>query len=181
MYFYPMDIRQILKTLSLAAFLLIPFACEEVSEEEYPDEPVVDYQGFSLYITTDELGNKTLVGRLNFEFTDGDGNLGFQDKEENSDPGLPDSLKYNFYLQLYDLQGYDWVEIPASEGGFLKYRIPYLDKQPTKGTMELDISYPLIIHDTIFYTFFIVVRDFNHSNTDSTEVIVLSGIDLQEI
>ena len=44
--------------------------------------------------------------------------------------------------------------------------------------MDLEISYPLIKHDTIFYTFFIFDRDYNRSNTDTTDVIVLSGIDL---
>jgi len=46
--------------------------------------------------------------------------------------------------------------------------------------MDLDISYPIIVHDTIFYTFYIVDRSFNRSNTDSSEVIVLSGINLDE-
>jgi len=62
-----------------------------------------------------------------------------------------------------------------------EYRIPYLDKQPLKGTMDLEISYPIIKYDTIFYTFYIYDRDYNRSNTDSTEVIVLSGIDLDDI
>ena len=47
--------------------------------------------------------------------------------------------------------------------------------------MDLDISYPVIVHDTIFYTFYIVDRSFNRSNTDTTDVIVLSGIDLDEL
>ncbi len=84
-------------------------------------------------------------------------------------------------MQLYDLQGYEYVKIPESEGGVLKYRIPFLNKQPLKGTMDLDISYPVIVYDTIFYTFYIVDRSFNSSNTDTTDVIVLSGIDLDEL
>ncbi|MCP4310756.1 MAG: hypothetical protein GY790_05800 [Bacteroidetes bacterium] len=161
----------------IGLFLLV--SCEEVAPV-YPDEPVIDYLGFSIYVTLDELGNKTVMGRLSFDFTDGDGNLGLHPLPENTDPDLPDSLKYNFYLQLYDLKGYDFVEIPESEGGILRYRIPHLDKQPLKGTMDLDISYPLIIHDTVFYTFYVVDRSFNRSNTDTTDVIVLSGINLEE-
>lgn len=165
------------KLLLLTLLLLLPFSCEEI-EPEYPDIPHVDYQSFGLYVTTDELENRTLAGRLSFEFTDGDGNIGLAPLDENTNPDLPDSLKYNFYLQLYDLQGNEYVKIPAEEGGELRYRIPYLDKQPLKGTMDLDIFYPLIVHDTVFYTFYIVDRTFNHSNTDTTEVLVLSGIDL---
>jgi hypothetical protein len=154
-------------------------SCDEKITETYPDEPVVDYQYFGIYISEDALGNQVVISRITFDFTDGDGNLGL-DPEENSNPLDPDSVKYNFYLQLYDLQGYEFVQIPESEGGILKYRIPKLDKQPTKGIMDLDISYPVIVHDTIFYTFYIVDRTFNQSNTDTTDIIVLSEIDLNE-
>jgi len=167
--------------LSIWVVFLLMVSCEELTPE-YPDEPVVDYQGFGLYVMEDELGNLTLMGRLTFDFTDGDGNLGLPALDENTNPDLPDSLKYNFYMQLYNLQGYDFVKVPEENGGILKYRIPYLNKQPLKGTIDLDISYPVIgIYDTIFYTFYIVDRSFNQSNTDSTEVIVLSGIDLNEL
>jgi len=162
-------------------FLLLPvLSCNQI-DPVYPDEPVVDYQRFGLFIVVDQLGNKTLMGQLTFDFTDGDGNLGLPPLEDTLDLNLPDTVKYNFFLQLYDLQGYTYVKIPDEQGGILKYRIPYLDKQPLKGTMDLEISYPVIKHDTIFYTFYIFDRDFNRSNTDTTDVIVLSGIDLDEI
>jgi hypothetical protein len=158
---------------------MILVSCNETADV-YPDEPVVDYQGFGIYISEDELGNKVVIGRITFDFTDGDGNLGLQPLEENSNPLLPDSLKYNFFLQVYDLEGYEFVKVPESKGGILKYRIPYLNKHPLKGTMDLDISYPLIVYDTIFYTFYIMDRSLNRSNTDTTDVIVLSGIDLDQ-
>ena len=161
----------------LFSTLLLMISCNEV-DPVYPDEPVVDYQGFGLYITTDPLGNNTLIGQLTFDFTDGDGNLGLLPLVDTSDLNLPDTVKYNFFLQLYDQQNYEFVEIPDEDGGVLKYRIPYLDKQPLSGTMDLEISYPVIKYDTIFYTFYIYDRDYNRSNTDSTDVIVLSGIDL---
>jgi hypothetical protein len=160
--------------------LLLLGSCEEISPT-YSDIPEVDYQGYQLLIMEDQLGNRTLVGRITFEFTDGDGNIGLPPLLETDDPNAPDTVKYNFFLQLYDLQGYEFVMVPESEGGILKYRIPYLDKQPLKGTMDLDISYPVIIQDTLFYTFYIFDRDLNRSNTDTTEVIVLSGIDLSGI
>ena len=91
---------------------------------------------------------------------------------------MPDTVKYNFFLQLYNLEGNDFVQIPDEDGGRLKYRIPFLYKEPLTGTLDLQISYPIIVYDTIFYTFWIYDRDFNRSNTDSTDVIILSGIDL---
>jgi len=167
-------------TSSIIIALLLMAGCEKITPE-YPDEPVIDYQGFSLFITVDELNNKTLVGRLTFGFTDGDGNVGLPPLTDSLDIPMPDSVKYNFFLQLYDLQGYEYEKVPEEDGGILKYRIPYLDNQPLSGTIDLDIYYPLIIHDTIYYTFYINDRDYNISNTDTTEVIVLSGINLDEI
>lgn len=158
--------------------LILLVSCEEV-KETYPDEPLVDYQNYSLYISEDALGNQVVICRISFDFTDGDGNLGLPSLEGNTNPNLADSVKYNFYLQLYDLQGNEFVKIPEEYGGTPKYRIPLLNKQPTKGTLDLDISYPVINYDTIFYTFYIVDRSYNQSNTDTTDVIVLSGIDLK--
>ena len=159
--------------------LLLMISCNEI-DPVYPDEPVVDYQGFGLFISTDALGNKTLIGQLTFDFTDGDGNIGLPPLVDTTELNVPDTVKYNFFLHLYDLQGYDWVQIPDEDGGILKYRIPYLDKQPLSGTMDLEIYYPIIKYDTIFYTFYIYDRDFNRSNIDTTDVIILSGIDLDD-
>jgi hypothetical protein len=165
--------------IAILIVLLLLASCEQV-DREYPDEPVINYQSFAFSIGTDQLGNITLIGHLSFEFTDGDGNIGLSPLAENSEPTLPDSVKYNFFLQLYDLQENEFVQIPEEDGGVLKYRIPVLNKQPTSGVMDLEISYPIIVHDTIFYTFYIQDRDFNHSNTDSTDVQVLSHIDLSD-
>ena len=57
---------------------------------------------------------------------------------------------------------------------------PYLNKQPTRVPWTWIFRIPVIVHDTIFYTFYIVDRNFNQSNTDTTDVIVLSGIDLED-
>ncbi len=168
-------------TIAVILLLILGvISCNQI-DPVYPNEPVIDYQGFGLFIAVDQLGNKNLMGQLTFDFTDGDGNVGLAPLVDTSDLSLPDTVKFNFFLQLYDLQDFEYVKIPDEDGGVLKYRIPYLDKQPLKGTMDLQISYPVIKYDTLFYTFYIYDRDFNRSNTDTTDVIVLSGIDLEEI
>ena len=166
-------------TIILTMFLML-ISCNEIAPV-YPDEPVIDYQGFGLYISVDQLGNKSLFGELSFKFTDGDGNLGLHPISDTIFLNQPDTVKYNFFLQLYDQIDNSFEMISEEDGGVLKYRIPFLDKQPLSGTIDLEIAYPIIIYDTIFYTFYIYDRTFNRSNTDSTEVIVLSGIDLEEI
>ena len=171
-----------MKTFATLLFsvLLLMISCNEI-DPVYPDQPVVDYQSFGLFISVDGLGNTTLMGQLTFDFTDGDGNLGLPPLIDTTDLNLPDTVKFNFFLHLYDLQGYDWIQIPDEDGGILKYRIPYLNKQPLSGTMDLQIAYPIIEYDTIFYAFYIYDRDLNRSNIDSTDVIVLSGIDLDAL
>ena len=170
-----------MKTFASILFVAVLLtSCNDINPV-YPDVPVVDYQGFGLFIVTDALGNNTLVGKLSFDFTDGDGNIGLSPLIDTTDLSLPDTVKYNFFLQLYDLQGYDYVKVPEEDGGELKYRIPYLDKKPLSGTLDLEISYPVIKYDTIYYTFYIYDRDYNRSNTDTTDVIVLSGIDLENL
>ena len=168
------------RAIILLSTLFLMISCNDITQV-YPDEPVIDYQGFGLYIIVDALGNKTLVGKLSFDFTDGDGSLGLPPLDNPGDLDLPDTVKYNFFLHLHDLQGFDWVKIPEEDGGILKYRIPYLDKNPLSGTLDLDISYPIIKYDTIYYTFYIYDRDLNRSNVDTTEIIVLSGIDLDTL
>jgi hypothetical protein len=161
----------------ISALILVSVGCDKISPV-YPDEPVVDYQGFNLYISVDQLGNKTLVGQMSFRFTDGDGNLGLHPLPDSSGMNMPDTLKYNLFLQLYDQKGNTFEKVPVAQGGILKYRIPYMEKEPLSGILDLELTYPVITYDTIFYTFYIYDRDFNRSNTDTTEVIILSGINL---
>jgi hypothetical protein len=165
---------------SILVLFLLTVSCNEI-DPQYPDEPFIDYTGFGLYISVDQLGNKSIFGQLSFEFTDGDGNLGLFPISDTFAVNQPDTVKFNFFLQLYDLIDNEFQKVPEEEGGILKYRIPYLDKQPLRGTMELEIAYPVIVYDTIFYTFYIYDRTFNRSNIDTTDVIYLGGIDLEEV
>jgi hypothetical protein len=150
--------------------------CHEVPV--YPDVPVINYESFFLYITTNSLNQEVLTGKMDFSFTDGDGNLGLEPWPDTVAISLPDTQRYNLFLQMYDYQDNEFVMIPDEEGGLLKYMIPYLDKKPLSGTISVTIEYPIIRFDTIFYTFYIYDRDLNKSNMDTTDVQILSGIQL---
>ena len=150
--------------------------CQELPE--YPDVPYINYENYFLYISTNNLGQEVLTGRLNFSFTDGDGNVGLNQWPDSVAIGLPDTQRYNLFLHTHDYQGNEFVKIPDEEGGVLKYMIPYIDKHPLSGTITVTIEYPFINYDTIFYTFYMFDRDLNRSNTDTTDVRILSGIEL---
>jgi len=163
----------------IATILLIFAAIFSCTREDmkYSDIPEIDYQSFSLYYQIDSFGQKWLSGDLLFDFTDGDGNIGFKPLLDTLGIGLPDTLLYNLFLQLYDYQEGVFVEVPEDKGGFYKYRIPYLDKQPLTGSISIKIDYPTIVYDTIFYTFYLYDRSFNKSNVDTTDVAIFTGLD----
>lgn len=156
---------------------LVLSSCEEI--RSYPDTPEVDYKSFSLFRTTDALGNDILIGRLEFDFADGDGNLGIDENDES----YSDSTKYNLFLSLYDFEGTGFKKIEDIPS--LNFRIPYIERQgqnkTLKGIITVDLEYKKIEYDTIFYTFYIMDRDKNQSNTDTTDVIDLASIDREEL
>ena len=152
-------------------------ACKR-NDEIYSDIPEIDFQSFTLYYEIDSLAQRKLSGDLVFDFTDGDGNIGLNPIQDTMGIGLPDTLKYNLFLQLHDYQGGQFIKIPEEKGGFYKYRIPYLDKKPLTGSIAIKIDYPTIVYDTIFYSFYLYDRLFNRSNTDSTGIIIFTGIEM---
>ncbi len=166
-----------LRTVLLLFFLTISFRqCQELPE--YPDVPIINYESFSLSITTNNLGQEVLTGKLNFSFTDGDGNVGLNPWPDSVAIELPDTQRYNLFLHTHDFQGNEFVKIPDDDGGVLKYMIPYMDKKPLSGTITVTIEYPFINYDTIFYTFYMYDRNLDRSNTDTTAVMILSEIEL---
>ncbi len=159
--------------------IILPLTLHQCREQPvYPDVPLIDYESFYLYISVNSLEQEVLTGKLNFSFTDGDGNVGFEPWPDSIAAGMPDTQRYNLFLHLHDYQDGEFKEITGEDGGILKYNIPYLDKQPLSGTVSVTIEYPIIRYDTIFYTFYLYDREFNRSNTDTTDVQILSGIEL---
>lgn len=167
-----------MKKILFLTFLLFGFIQQCQKVPEFPLEPRIDFEDFFLYINVNSLEQEVLTGKVDFSFTDGDGDVGFEPIPDTSALNLPDSLRYNLFMQLYDMKGNEFVKIPEEEGGYLKYNIPYLDKQPLSGTISVTIEYPIIKYDTIFYTFYIYDRAMNKSNIDTTDVRILSGIEL---
>ena len=71
-------------------------SCEEVTTL-YPDEPVMDYQAFGLFISEDALGNKvTLWVGLPLTLPTETGILAFFSLMRHSNPLAPDSTEVQF-------------------------------------------------------------------------------------
>lgn len=167
--------RKILTILILGGILS---SCED--PVKFPDEPIVSYKSFNLYTSTDILGNTIILGKLEFEFTDGDGDIGLNQPSVDNPP-MEDSLKYNLFLNMYAME--DGVfQLVEDEDQITNYRIPFIKQtgqnKALNGTVILDIEYKKIVYDTVFYTFYIMDREFHRSNTDSTDIMIFTGISL---
>lgn len=157
-------------TVFIAAILL--YSCGKI--EKLPPEPSITFKSFEVFDSITFLGT-IRVGRLNFSFKDGDGDLGLPSPEESY---LEDST--NLFFTLFRRTG--GALVPVSESDPLKpsdYRIPYMDRQGQnkilRGTISITFLYLFYTPtDTIKYEFYLKDRADHVSNSASTCEIVLS-------
>jgi hypothetical protein len=158
---------------AFCGFLLVLIvSCGKI--ETLPEEPYIEYTSFTVFDTTDILGNSIKGGKLKFYFEDGDGDLGLPDQTEESDY---DSI--NLFLTLYRLD--DGVFTQAGQDDPLKptgFRIPYMETigQNTilKGDVTVVFQYLFFTEeDSIRYDFYVKDRAENISNLVSTSIIPL--------
>jgi hypothetical protein len=144
--------------------------------QQLPPEPFIEFRNFTVFDTTDILGNDCKGGRLKFYFEDGDGNLGLESPEET---GLDTT---NLFFTLY--RKTDGVMTQVPEDDPLKpssYRIPFMEREGQnkilKGIISVTFTYlfyEVQNKDTIMYDFYLKDRAENFSNTASTTEILLS-------
>jgi len=159
--------------LVFAVFLLIAmYSCEDI--QTIPARPRIDYTSFTVFDTTDLLGNIVKGGRLKFFFEDGDGDLGLASPVEDQ---TNDSI--NLFLKLYRMN--DGVLEPAPDNDPLNptgFRIPYMIRtglnKVLRGDITVDFMYLFTTkEDSIKYVFYIKDRAENISNIDSTSTLPL--------
>jgi hypothetical protein len=139
-----------------------------------PAVPHIEYTSFTIFDTTDILGNYSKGGRLRFHFEDGDGDLGLKP------PAGTQTDSTNLFFTLYRKEGGIMLPAPANDPLFPSaYRIPYMSRlgqnKILKGTISVTFLYLFYSPaDTIKYDFYIKDRALNESNVVSTNEIVLS-------
>jgi hypothetical protein len=156
--------------LAAALFSLILYSCEPV--ETMPARPFIDYTSFTVFDTTDLLGNIVKGGRLKFYFEDGDGDLGLPAPVEGLDLDT-----VNLILKLYRLN--NGVMAPAPDDDPLNptgFRIPFMERtgqnRILKGNIEVEFMYLFATEeDTIKYVFYVKDRAEHLSNFDSTATL----------
>jgi len=169
-----------MKTRVFLILLIIPalitISCRKI--EQLPPVPKIEFREFSVFDTTDILGNSCKGGRLSFYFEDGDGNIGLPPPD---DPNT-ESDTTNLFFTLFRKVGGTMTEVPDND--ILKpsdYRIPYMERtgqnKILKGTISvtfLYLFYSVEDTDTLRYYFYLNDREENFSNTESTGEIFLS-------
>jgi len=153
--------------------LLALVSCTKI--EHLSPIPSISYTSFTIFDTTDILGNESKAGRLKFYFEDGDGNVGLKVPSE----GQADST--NLFFTLY--RKTDGVMEPANPDDPLypsSYRIPYMvrlgQNKILRGTISVTFLYLFYTpSDTIKYDFYIKDRALNESNVASTSEIIISA------
>lgn len=156
-------------------FLTVILLSRCLKVESFPDEPVVEFTSF-------EIANGEAT--LNFSFTDGDGNFGLTEEDANTPPFDEGIYQNNLIVDYWELQNGEWQrfgnDFPQTSpfyiaGGF-NNRVEWLIPEGTNQTQQGDVSYdmgsfyfnPDSPFDTCRFTFYIIDRDLNESNTSFT-------------
>ncbi len=164
--------KKIIYPLALVLFVVFTDSCKKI--EQLSATPHIEFKSFTIFDTTDLLGNVAKGGRLKFYFEDGDGDLGLQ---APSDIQLDTT---NLFFTLFRKENGVMVEAPENDPlEPSSYRIPYLERQGQNkiltGTVSVTFMYLFYSpSDTIRYDFYIKDRAENVSNTDSTSEIIVS-------
>jgi hypothetical protein len=164
--------REIKYLLIIFSSILVLDSCKKV--EQLSAVPQIEFTSFTIFDTTDILGNRSKGGRLKFKFQDGDGDLGLDAPTQ----GQLDST--NLFFTLF--RKVDGVMVPAAANDPLTpsaYRIPYMERlgqnKILKGSISVIFMYLFYSpSDTISYDFYIKDRALNSSNVASTSEIEVS-------
>lgn len=159
-------VRKLIISLLIIIVAISTFvACD--NSEQYPDEPIISFKEF-YFIDTTIIGNRVLQGTLVFDFTDGDGDIGFDTTSPRQN---------TIFLKKYKVVNNVITEMElATETNYFVDKI-FKDnsKHSIAGEMHVEDlnEYIMSFGDTIMYKFYIVDRAGNRSNTDSTGLIVV--------
>jgi hypothetical protein len=152
--------------------LLALGACNKI--EHISPIPGISYTSFTIFDTTDILGNESKAGRLKFYFEDGDGDIGLKA------PSGGETDSTNLFFTLY--RKTNGIMVPADEEDPLypsDYRIPYMirlgQNKILRGTISVTFLYLFYSPtDTVQYEFYLKDRLQHESNVATTGEIIIS-------
>lgn len=165
-----------MKYITVPVFLLFSLfigSCGKL--EMLPSEPRISFESFSVFDTTDLLGNDVRGGRLRFYFEDGDGDVGLPPPPPDTEDLKPDSI--NLFVSLYRVKnGVTAAALPGDPYYPTGFRIPYMVRNGRNKILRGHITalFTYLFYsedDSVKYEFYIKDRAGNISNTETTGVI----------
>ncbi|MEN8929492.1 MAG: hypothetical protein ABF258_05840 [Flavobacteriales bacterium] len=160
-------------SLIAVIFVLVLSSC--LKPEEYPLEPIIEFERF---VATGDIGD------LVISFTDGDGDIGLQESDTTGDFRSDNFFHHNLFVEYYEKDdALGWVKGKTLAGDDIEflYRIPYLTpsgkNKALKGEINVKIE-PIYYNpfstesDTIKYRITLADRSLNVSNVVESSTII---------
>jgi hypothetical protein len=162
--------RKVFPLLVIALFLS---SC--LKQEEFPNRPDIEYLGF--VPNTQATSKFDSLGFVKFSFTDGDGDLGLGDSDNESPFALGDPYYFNLFVRYFERQNGTFVEVIPP--GIINVRFERLTSEGGNGSLQGEMNVGIRASgispfDTVRYEMYIVDRALNHSDTIMTEPLVFS-------
>lgn len=143
-----------------------------LKQENFPNRPDIEYLGF--YPNPNAISKIDSLGYVKFSFTDGDGDLGLNDSDNEGVFGSGQPYEFNLFIRYFERQNGTFVEIVPP--GTLNVRFQRLDSEGGNGSVQGEMNVGVIANispfDTVKYEMYIVDRALNHSDTISTGPLV---------
>jgi hypothetical protein len=146
--------------------------------ETFPIEPVITFK--SIYTTQNSLNYDATMFVL-LDFTDGDGDIGYNDAGLNDAIfDDPNSIYYNnFKVKTYQWKNGTWFSGHPWDTIDLSARIPYITPLVSNKTLKGEIKRelplpPHAVNDTFKFEIFIYDRGLHKSNVVTTDPIILN-------
>ncbi|HRW62376.1 MAG TPA: hypothetical protein P5132_02755 [Bacteroidales bacterium] len=162
-----------MRVLSFILILVIFFtsySCQK--QDSYSETPAIYYNSLTVQYKTYPDNDVKLVGILNFDFIDGDGNIGFAENDDDNNTNTQDTIIPDIFITEYFKK--DGIFQPKIKG---PYTMPYFDDKvykTLKGEIEIYFIHENYSPDTVYYECYIIDRDYNQSNIITTDTIIYS-------
>lgn len=158
---------------SLLLLILVFFGCKK--SNEYPEVPIIKFEEFRKNQTAT---GKDDVGVMVISFTDGDGDIGFHEKDTLSPYHKKGDYYYNFIIKYFERQKgvYKEIILPFSNNARITYLTPEGKNKVLSGNIAMDlfINNPKSNYDTIRFEAFIYDRALHKSNVITTPDIIVN-------
>ena len=175
-----LHITAIILVLSLS---IIAGSCKKL--DEFPDEPEIEYIGFERLFNPDD--TVFTRGVLKFSFQDGDGDLGFRDRDTMPPFNYGSEYYYNLVVTYFEIRNGVRTEVPLTfynpstqqfDTITQSSRFPSLTPDAVNKSISGEIYDTLFIYnynsdfDSLMFEAFIYDRSLNQSNVITTDTIV---------